>query len=103
LPAGPLWKRGRVTFVKKSDRDDEFVEIVGAPELVVEVVGASSVKRDLAWLRAAYARAGVREYWLVDAREILMNLLAQDLRCLDAHAHLGNFEFERRPRHALRH
>lgn len=37
------------------------------------------------------------------AREILMKLLAQDLRCLDAHAHLGNFEFERRPAQALRH
>jgi hypothetical protein len=37
------------------------------------------------------------------AREILMNLLAQDLRCLDAHAHLGNFEFEHRPKQALRH
>jgi Uma2 family endonuclease len=59
---------GRVTFVRKADRDDEFVEIVGAPDLVVEVVSASSVKKDLEWLRAAYARAGVREYWLVDAR-----------------------------------
>ena len=32
-----------------------------------------------------------------------MNLLAQDLRCLDAHAHLGNIEFDRRPAQALRH
>ena len=39
----------------------------------------------------------------VEARELLMGLLAQDLRCLDAHAHLGNFEFERRPTQALRH
>ena len=38
-----------------------------------------------------------------DAWAILMNLLAQDLRCLDAHAHLGNFEFEYRPDQALRH
>lgn len=37
------------------------------------------------------------------AREVLMNLLAQDLRCLDAHAHLGNFEFGHRPAQALRH
>jgi hypothetical protein len=34
---------------------------------------------------------------------ILMNLLAQDLRCLDAHAHLGNREFDYRPEKALRH
>jgi hypothetical protein len=31
------------------------------------------------------------------AREILMNVLAQDLRCLDAHAHLGNLVFFHRP------
>ncbi len=32
-----------------------------------------------------------------------MNLLAQDLRCLDAHSHLGNFELDLRPARALRH
>jgi hypothetical protein len=37
------------------------------------------------------------------AYELLMNLLAKDLRCLDAHAHLGNLEFERNPKQALRH
>jgi hypothetical protein len=37
------------------------------------------------------------------AREILMKLLAEDLRCLDAHAHLGNVEFERAPKQAVRH
>ncbi len=37
------------------------------------------------------------------ARAILMDLLAEDLRCLDAHAHLGNIEFDHRPDHALRH
>lgn len=37
------------------------------------------------------------------AREILMKLLAQDLRCLDAHAHLGNFAFDHEPAEALRH
>jgi hypothetical protein len=37
------------------------------------------------------------------ARELLMKLLAQDLRCLDAHAHLGNLDFEHFPAQALRH
>lgn len=32
-----------------------------------------------------------------------MNLLSQDLRCLDAHAHLGNVAFERFPTEAQRH
>ncbi len=37
------------------------------------------------------------------ARKILMDLLAADLRCLDAHAHLGSFAFDHRPEEALRH
>jgi hypothetical protein len=32
-----------------------------------------------------------------NARRILMDMLASDLRCLDAHAHLGNFAFPRNP------
>jgi len=39
----------------------------------------------------------------VKARKILMDLLAADLRCLDAHAHLGNLVFDHSPREALRH
>jgi len=37
------------------------------------------------------------------AHEILMKLLAEDLRCLDAHAHLGNFAFKHLPKLALQH
>lgn len=37
------------------------------------------------------------------AEKLLMRVLAEDLRCLDAHAHLGNFEFEHSPKQALRH
>jgi hypothetical protein len=33
----------------------------------------------------------------------LMTLLAADLRCLDAHAHLGNFVFDHSPEKAIRH
>ena len=35
-------------------------------------------------------------------RRVLMNLLAADLRCLDAHAHLGNLAFPRDPDMAVR-
>ncbi len=38
-----------------------------------------------------------------DAEALLMSLLGKDLRCLDAHAHLGNWEFTFRPQKALRH
>ncbi|MCC6528587.1 MAG: cytoplasmic protein [Polyangiaceae bacterium] len=50
---------------------------------------------DASELNAAGDRAG--------AREVLMKLLARDLRCLDAHAHLGNFAFDRSPTEARRH
>jgi hypothetical protein len=46
-------------------------------------------------LREAGDRAG--------AHRILMGLCQSDLRCLDAHAHLGNFAFESRPKDAIRH
>lgn len=36
------------------------------------------------------------------AHRMLMNLLAADLRCLDAHAHLGNFAFPLDPDTAIR-
>lgn len=51
-------------------------------------------------LEAAELRAAGDER---GAYDLLMNLLAKDLRCLDAHAHLGNLEFERNPKQALRH
>lgn len=37
------------------------------------------------------------------ARQLLMDLLDVDLRCLDAHAHLGNLAFSRRPQQAIKH
>jgi hypothetical protein len=40
---------------------------------------------------------------LLDADQVLTGLLIADLRCLDAHAHLGNLAFDRRPEMALRH
>lgn len=37
------------------------------------------------------------------AHKILMELCQADLRCLDAHAHLGNLVFDHSPREAVRH
>jgi hypothetical protein len=37
------------------------------------------------------------------ALKILMDLCQIDLRCLDAHSHLGNFYFEKSPEKAIRH
>jgi hypothetical protein len=38
-----------------------------------------------------------------EAWDLLMDLVQADLRCLDAHAHLGNLMFDRRVKAAIRH
>lgn len=45
-----------------------FIELEGAPDLVVEIVSDSSVEKDLRRLPRLYARSGISELWLVDAR-----------------------------------
>ena len=39
----------------------------------------------------------------VVAQTLLVEMLEADLRCLDAHAHLGNIAFEDHTEHAIRH
>ncbi len=58
-----------VLFVAR-ERFDRIgrLRIDGAPDLVVEVVSDDSVRRDRVAKRDEYARAGVREYWIVDCR-----------------------------------
>jgi Uma2 family endonuclease len=45
-----------------------YIELVGIPDMVLEVVSKSSVYKDTDRLLELYWRAGVPEYWLVDAR-----------------------------------
>jgi Uma2 family endonuclease len=60
---------GRVRMVAKANREpDRFVELEGAPDLVVEIVSDTSMRKDTERLPLAYFRAGVLEYWLIDAR-----------------------------------
>jgi Uma2 family endonuclease len=49
--------------------EEGFVEIDGAPDMVLEVVSTYSVRQDTKVLRRLYWKAGITEYWLVDARK----------------------------------
>jgi Uma2 family endonuclease len=60
---------GRVRQVPAARRTPgRFIELEGAPDLVVEIVSDASEHKDLERLPAQYARAGVPELWLLDAR-----------------------------------
>jgi Uma2 family endonuclease len=52
--------------------------VEGAPELVIEVLSPSNRGHDLLTKRALYARAGVREYWMLDPEARTIEILALD-------------------------
>jgi Uma2 family endonuclease len=58
----------KATFTPRKKDPEQSVELLGTPDLVVEIVSDSSVRKDTAVLRSNYHTAGIPEYWLVDAR-----------------------------------
>ena len=71
---------GRVTLGQRKHDHEDSIEIVGTPDLVLEILSDSSVRKDLVRLKAAYALAGIPEYWVVDARgdQIRFEILTLD-------------------------
>jgi Uma2 family endonuclease len=51
--------------VRLEDGDDSM-EIMGSPEVVLEVLSPTSLQKDTLILRDLYWRAGIQEYWLAD-------------------------------------
>ena len=49
-------------------------KILGAPDLVVEIISSSSAKIDRIDKRLAYQRAGVKEYWIIDPANQLVEV-----------------------------
>jgi Uma2 family endonuclease len=69
-----LWDtfdRGRVRYLTSQQSPDLVPTLDGSPDLVVEVVSNSSVRKDTEVLPPLYAKAGIPERWLVDARQEL--------------------------------
>ena len=58
-------KRVRLSGGKRGLRD---TELVGTPDLIIEVVSDTSVDEDTAWCMSKYSDAGIPEYWVIDAR-----------------------------------
>jgi Uma2 family endonuclease len=74
-----LWETlesGRAKLVP-ARKGKDYVEVQGSADWALEVVSDSSVTRDLREMRRVYHRAGIREYWLIDARgkEIVFQIL----------------------------
>jgi Uma2 family endonuclease len=57
-------RSGRV----KRKRGGESLEVMGTPDMVLEVVSKTTVRKDSVILPGLYFRAGIPEYWLVDSR-----------------------------------
>jgi Uma2 family endonuclease len=60
---------GRVRPVPKiGSGEDRYIELEGAPDLVVEIASDSSLAKDTRRLPQRYFAAGVAEFWFIDAR-----------------------------------
>lgn len=59
---------GRAELRETRPGSGRSVELVGTPDLVVEIVSRSSVTKDTIKLKQRYALAGIPEYWLIDCR-----------------------------------
>ncbi len=71
------FQSGRLRLIGKTNRADDAIEIDGTPDLVVEIISDSSIRKDTKLLRAAYHRAGIPEYWLIDARTDISFVILQ--------------------------
>ncbi len=57
---------GRVRPIE--GRESGYVELEGTPDMVLEILSDSSERKDSIVLRDLYWKAGITEYWIVDAR-----------------------------------
>jgi hypothetical protein len=68
---GLLWEsleRDKVRYL--TNKKGRSVEIEGSADWLLEIVSDGSVKKDKITLREAYHAAGVREYWIIDVRDV---------------------------------
>ena len=66
--------------------------IEGAPALVVEILSEGSAAHDRIRKSALYARAGVKEYWIVTPHPAIVEVLALDGRGYRLHGAYGKMD-----------
>ncbi len=59
-------RSGRLKLVESTD--EGCTELEGTPDMVMEIVSRTSVRKDTVVLPDSYWEAGIPEYWLIDAR-----------------------------------
>ena len=62
-------RAGRVRLVSTPAQPRRLLLAEGTPDMVLEVVSRWSVAKDTKDLRRLYHKAGITEYWLIDARD----------------------------------
>lgn len=62
------FESGKLRQVPSETEDGDYIELEGVPDWVMEIVSPSSEQKDTKALREKYHRAGIPEYWLIDAR-----------------------------------
>jgi Uma2 family endonuclease len=60
-------KQRKATFIESSMAQGSYIEVVGTPDWVLEVISPTSAKKDKDRLRKAYFHAGIKEYWIANA------------------------------------
>lgn len=66
----------RVWFTAGNRPGAVATEMVGSPDVVIEIVSPSSVEKDVDRLMLAYYQAGIDEYWVIDVRDETEPVLA---------------------------
>ncbi len=95
---GDLVYKPELIFVRAERLAPMREKIVGAPELVVEVISRGSRRLDSETKKDDYQRFGVREYWLIDPqRKVMTFYRMQESRFVEVPAEGDTFASEAVP------
>jgi Uma2 family endonuclease len=63
-----FWETIRSNRLQMIEGAEGYIELFGTPDMTLEVVSKHSIRKDTKRLHELYWKAGILEYWLVDAR-----------------------------------